>query len=295
VHRIGPGSVLQYQPTNQAHRLPRHRARHAGPHRRATSRRPPRAPCCMHATASACLNVLPCCLPCRALLRCRCYLPACHYGPLLPPLLSTVALLLPPLPLIAALLLCHSEKLPPSSLRRPSPRSKNLPQNAHHREELLEASRGRSPSASAVPRCGQHASESEPVYRHLPKLITGIVLLSEPPAKLLDGLRREAPPAYSRPSTPSWRLNPGESPTAPPPQIECPPSRHPPRPTPSIGLTAGCLNRPVPPPPSAMDELPCFCSGLPVHGGRPILVWARPVVAQSAQCTLSISFRFILV
>jgi hypothetical protein len=264
--------------------LPHHRAHHARPRRRATSCQPPRVPRYMRATAAACLRVLPRCLPCRALLRCRCYLPAYSCGPPLPPLLLTVALLLR-----------HSEKLPPSSLRCPPPRSKNLPQIAHRREEPPEASRGCPSSASVAPHCGQRASDSEPDCRHLPKMGTGTVLLSEPPAKLLESLRRPAPLAYSHPSAPSWRLNPGESPTAPPPQIECPPSRHPPRPAPSTGLAAGCRNRPVPPPLSAMGELPCFCSGLPVHGGRPILVWARPVVAQSAQCTLSITFRFLLI
>jgi hypothetical protein len=112
-----------------------------------------------------------------------------------------------------------------------------------------EASRGHPPSASAVPHCGQRASDSEPVCCHLPELGTGAVLLSDPQDKLLDGLRRPAPPAYSRPSAPLWRLSPGESPTAPPPQFKCPPSWHPPRPAPSTSLTAGCRNRPVPPPP----------------------------------------------
>jgi hypothetical protein len=112
-----------------------------------------------------------------------------------------------------------------------------------------EASRGHPPSASAAPRYGQRASDSEPVCHHLPELGTGAVLLSDPQAKLLDGLRRPAPPAYSRLSTPLWRLSPGESPTAPPPQFKCPSSRHPTRPAPSTGLTAGCRNRPVPPPP----------------------------------------------
>jgi hypothetical protein len=194
------GPAYQHDPRAS---LPRHHTHHAWPHRHTTSHRPPRVPCCMGATAATCLRVLPRCLPCHALLHCRYYLPAYHCSPPLPPLLST-----------AALLLRHSEKLPPSSLRCPPPRSRNLPQIAHRREEPPEASRGRTPSASAVPRCGQHASDSEPVCRHLPKLGTGTVLLSDPPAKLLHGLRHSAPPAYSRPSAPSWRLNPGESPTA---------------------------------------------------------------------------------
>jgi hypothetical protein len=109
-----------------------------------------------------------------------------------------------------------------------------------------------------MPCCGQRASEFKPVCRHLPKLSTGIVLLSEPPAKLLDGLRRPAPPAYSRPSAPSWRATHGESPTAPPPQIKCPPSRQPPDPPPPpVSLSAGqispasCRRR-------GRNPLPCF-------------------------------------
>jgi hypothetical protein len=64
-----------------------------------------------------------------------------------------------------ALLLRHSEKLPPSSLRQWASQSRNLPQTVDHREELPEASRGRPPSASAAPRCGQRTSDSEPVCR----------------------------------------------------------------------------------------------------------------------------------
>jgi hypothetical protein len=144
----------------------------------------------------------------------------------------------------------------PSSLRR------NLPQTGDRREELPEASQGRPPSTSMAPRCGQCTSNSEQVCRHLPELGTGVVLLSDPQAKLLDGLRHPAPPAYSCPSAPSWRLSPGESPTAPLPQFECPPSRHSPRPAPSTGLAAGCRNRPVPPPPER-------------HGRAPLLLqWA---------------------
>jgi hypothetical protein len=70
-----PGLVLQYQPTNRARGLPRHRARHARPRRRATS--PPtstrawlhaRHGCCCHSEL----------LRCRDLLHCRYYLPACR-------------------------------------------------------------------------------------------------------------------------------------------------------------------------------------------------------------------------
>jgi hypothetical protein len=111
------GPAYQHDPRAS---LPHHRTRHAWPHRHTTSHRPPRVPCCMGATAATCLRVLPRCLPCHALLHCRYYLPAYHCSPPLLPLLST-----------AALLLRHSEKLPPSSLRCPPPRSRNLPQIAH--------------------------------------------------------------------------------------------------------------------------------------------------------------------
>jgi hypothetical protein len=75
VAHVGPQPVLQYQPTNRARGLPRHRALHARPCRRATS--PPtstrdwlhaRHGCCCHSELSRC----------RDLLRCRCYLPACR-------------------------------------------------------------------------------------------------------------------------------------------------------------------------------------------------------------------------
>jgi hypothetical protein len=52
-----------------------------------------------------------------------------------------------------------------------------------------------------------------------------------------------APPTYSRPSAPSWRATHGESPTAPPPQIKCPPSRQAPRPAPPpVSLSAGRIS-----------------------------------------------------
>jgi hypothetical protein len=186
-----PDPVLQYQPTNRA------RGHAAVP----PPRRPPRTPGCMRAMAAAAT------VNCRVVVTCFAAAATCLLvaAPFLSSLASIAAPLLPPLRPPAALLLRHFEKLLPSSLRRPPPprraaRSKPRPP----------------PSASAMPRCGQCASESEPVCHHLPKLNTEIVLLSEPPAKILDGLRRPAPPAYSRPSVPSWRATHGESPTAPP-------------------------------------------------------------------------------
>jgi hypothetical protein len=50
------------------------------------------------------------------------------------------------------------------------------------------------------------------------------------------------PMTIPHPSAPSWRLNLSESSTAPPPQIDYPPSRQPPRTTPSTGLTVGRSN-----------------------------------------------------
>jgi hypothetical protein len=124
------------------------------------------------------------------------------------------------------------------------------PVNRHHRPLLRPVTNGfPPPELPQAPPCTPLPPASVRPGRHLPELGTGAVLLSNPQGKLLDGLRRPAPPAYSRLSMPSWRLSPSESPTAPPPQIECPPRWHPPRPAPSTGLAAGHRNRPEPPPP----------------------------------------------
>jgi hypothetical protein len=112
-----PGPVLQYQPTNRARGLPRHRARHARPRRRATSLPTStraglhaRHGCCCHSELPRCHDLLRCAATC--LLATALFLSS---------LASTAAPLLPPLLPPAALLLRHSEKLPPSSLRRPPP------------------------------------------------------------------------------------------------------------------------------------------------------------------------------
>jgi hypothetical protein len=148
-----------------------------------------------------------------------------------------------------------------SALRDAAPqaghRVARRPVNRHHRPLLRPVTNGSPPPE--LPRAPPRAPLSPVSVRpgqHLPELGTGVVLLSDPQAKLLNGLRRPAPLAYSRPSVPSWRLSPGESPTAPLPQIECPPSQHPPRPTPTTGLAAGHQNRPEPPPPERHERAP---------------------------------------
>jgi hypothetical protein len=94
------------------------------------------------------------------------------------------------------------------------------------------------------------------------------------------------PTTIPRLIAPSWRLNLGESSTTPLPQINCPPSRQPPRATPSTGLAVGRSNFTGEPPASGGgDPLPCFPgwaekaeeAGLLSQAGR-VLLWTEPKV-----------------
>jgi hypothetical protein len=87
-------------------------------------------------------------------------------------------------------------------------------------------------SAATPPLRRSAASDPEPIFPHLPELATGVVLLYDLHAKVLDGMRSQAPPASSRPNAPPWTDLPVSFLSFPLPQIASPPRLDPPRPIP---------------------------------------------------------------
>jgi hypothetical protein len=136
----------------------------------------------------------------RVSLRCTCLLSL-----LSPPLILHCGLPLPLLLSTTALLLCHFEKLPPSSLHRWAPRSRILPRTIE-------------PAHSAPLRHN----------RHLLPHRADASSLTDPAIDACNRSTGLASASTSARDAPPWEAHAGESPTAPLLQIKCPPHRLPP-------------------------------------------------------------------
>jgi hypothetical protein len=159
-----------------------------------------------------------------------------HVSPRCIALLSLLSPLLiprcgPPLPLLlsaAALVLHHSEKLPPSSLCRWALWSRNLPQTVE--PPCLEH-----PSSCATHCHGPPWRQLSPVplqnSRHLLAQRADASWLANPAINAGNRSTNLALASTSARDVPPWEACASESPTTPLPQIECPPYWLPPRPT----------------------------------------------------------------